>query len=262
MGEIQALGPGTTAPAIGTRVLLRGGHASHLVVGADIVYPVPEGIDERAACWFGMAKIAFMGARKAEYRLGDDVLVIGAGPIGQMTVRWAAAAGARRISVVDPSAARLPLALAGGATATFATGIAAALPALTAHHGGQLPRVVIDTTGNPNVLSDALRAVRSHGRVVLLGDSGPLGDGHTMTNDLLVRGVQLVGAHDIHDDAEWNDRTVTGLFLELVARGRFPLDGLATDTFAPADCAAAYMAADARRGETMGIYFDWRGDVR
>src|SRR5262249_46553362 len=63
------------------------------------------------------AKIAFMGARAGGYRLGSRVLVVGAGPIGQMSVRWASAAGARAVIAADTERRRLALATAGGATA-------------------------------------------------------------------------------------------------------------------------------------------------
>jgi hypothetical protein len=58
-------------------------------------------------------------ARAAGYQLGRQRLIIGAGPIGQMSLRWAHAAGCTRIIVVDTAGNRMPLAQAGGATATI-----------------------------------------------------------------------------------------------------------------------------------------------
>lgn len=256
VGRVIAAGSAAKVQ-VGQRVALRGGHAAHHVVAEDKVFPVPDGIDPAVASWFALAKIAFMGALKAEFALGDQVLVIGAGPIGQMALRWAVAAGASRVSVVDTAAHRLETARLGGATLTIAKPIDAAMEELRAHHGGQLPRVVIDSTGNAAVFAHALAAVRDYGRVVLLGDTGRPAEQH-LTSDLITRGLQVVGAHDIHNNAQWNDRTITELFFSLVQSGRFRLDGLNTDTFAPEACADAYAATETRRAGMLGVVFNWR----
>lgn len=259
IGVVEAVGPGVATPAVGTRVVLRAGHASHHVVAADEVVAVPEGIDDRVAVWFALAKIAFMGLRVSTIGLGDEVMVVGAGPIGQMAVRWAAAAGARRVSILDPMAGRLEWARQGGAASAISTGIAEAREQVLAAHGGALPRVVIEATGNAAVFSAALGLVRDFGRLVLLGDTGTPGE-QRLTKDVITRGLTIVGAHDIHNDAQWNGGTITALWLDLVAGGRFRIDNrLNTHVFAPAACAEAYATATSKRGETMGILFDWTG---
>ncbi|MCK6490695.1 MAG: zinc-binding alcohol dehydrogenase [Planctomycetes bacterium] len=254
VGEVAACGAGV-ADRTGQLVALRSGHASHHIIEAEKALPV-DGIDPAQAAWFALAKIAFMGARQAEYRLGDDVLVIGAGPIGQMSVRWAAAAGAGRVSVIDLETKRLELARRGGASLVLSKPVGEALDELRAHHDGELPRLVIDTTGNAAVFSAALSAVRTHGKLVLVGDTGRPGEQH-LTPDLITRGLTIVGAHDCHNDATWNDASITRLFRRLVLDGRFDLGGLNTDEFAPEQCVEAYAAANTRRGSTMGLVFNW-----
>ncbi len=255
VGVIEAVGPGVSLKA-GDRVVSRSAHASHQVFDAASCNVVPIGIDPRQASWFALAKIAFMGARAAAYSLGDSVVIIGAGPIGQMSVRWAFAAGVKSIIVVDPVAKRLELARAGGATAVVAQPGDQALEAVKAANGGTLPRVVIDGTGHHAVFSSALRFAADRGRVVILGDTGSPAGQH-LSSDVISRGLTIVGAHDCHNDATWNGTTITDLFFDLVASGRFRLDGLITHTFPGAEGAKAYEMANQRRGETMGILFDW-----
>jgi 2-desacetyl-2-hydroxyethyl bacteriochlorophyllide A dehydrogenase len=256
VGSIIAVGEGVPASRVGENVAIRAGHAAHHLIKADEAYPIPAGIPLREATWFGLAKIAFMGARRAEYRAGDDVLVIGAGPIGQMSLRWAAACGAGRITTIDLEPARLALATAGGASQVLSSKPEESHDLLKAHHDGLLPRVVLDTTGHAPVFASALTTVRDFGRLILIGDTGKPQEQH-LTPDVITRGLSVVGAHDCHNDAEWNNATITRLFFRLVGSGRFPLHGLVTDVFKPADCVAAYAAANARRGTTMGIVFDW-----
>ncbi|MEI6339598.1 MAG: theronine dehydrogenase, partial [Verrucomicrobiota bacterium] len=109
------------APAFkpGDRVAARANHQSRFVQPADECYPIPEDLSFEQALWFALAKIAWHGARAADYKLGDSVLIVGAGPIGQMSIRWARAAGATTILVVDAAPERMALATAGGASAVI-----------------------------------------------------------------------------------------------------------------------------------------------
>jgi 2-desacetyl-2-hydroxyethyl bacteriochlorophyllide A dehydrogenase len=256
VGTVEAVGPGVKEPRQGERVVLRRGHASRHVLPASECYPVPESLDSQSAAWFALAKIAFMGARVAQYALGDSVLIIGAGPVGQMSVRWARAAGLRVIAAVDRFEARLELARRGGATAVVGKAIEEAEADVRAANGGNLTRVVIDSTGNQQVFSTALKLAADRGRIVLLGDTGTPSGQH-LTSDLIIRGLTVVGAHDGHVDSQWSQAAITRLFFDLAVSGRFDLSGMISHTFAPDDCGKAYETANTRRAETMGILFDW-----
>jgi len=258
VGVVEAAGAQVASVAVGDRVAFRTAHASHAILAADRCYPVPASIPFEQAVWFALAKIAFQGARAARYRLGDSALVIGAGPIGQMSVRWARAAGVVPITVIDQVPNRMDAARAGGATATLTLPLAEAKPALLEAGGGRLPRVVIDSTGNAAVFAAALGLAADQGKVVILGDTGSPGK-QALTPDVITRGLTIVGAHDVHNNAEWNDATVTRLFFELAVADRFPLGGLTSHVFAPEACANAYATANRDRAATMGILFDWAG---
>lgn len=256
VGLVEAVGEGVDTLRVGDRVAFRFGHRSHAVGEAASCYPIPEGIPFEQAVWFALAKIAFHGAKAASYHLGDSVLIIGAGPIGQMSIRWAKAAGAAKILVVDTAAHRMPLAKAGGATATITAPIDQAREAILEAGGGKLPRVVNDSTGNAVVFAAALGLAADRGTVVILGDTGQPTK-QTLTTDVITRGLTVVGAHDGHSTPEWNDATITRLFYDLAASNRFALEGLTSHVFKPEDCAEAYATANRDRASTMGILFDW-----
>jgi 2-desacetyl-2-hydroxyethyl bacteriochlorophyllide A dehydrogenase len=256
VGEIEAAGEGVKSLKVGDRVVIRNGHASHHTVAEHACAPVPKAVATPDASWFALAKIASMGARAASYTLGDDVLVIGAGPIGQMTTRWARASGAENIIVVDPVSSRLELATRGGATSVISTPIDKALDEIKVHNHGELPKIVVDTTGNEHVFAAALTLVARHGKLVLLGDTGSPSRQH-LTSDVVTRGVTITGAHDGLETGAWNAPRIYRLFFNMVSSGRFDLSGLITHTFAPLDFQKAYDLANTRRGETMGILFDW-----
>lgn len=256
VGEIVEAGEDVKDLAPGQVVAIRRGHASEHVVGYRHVVPVPAGIPEEQAVWFALAKIAFMGAKVAKYGWGDTLLVIGAGPIGQMTIRWAAAAGVVRIVVVDPVTMRLQLAKQGGATHLISKPIAEAKEEIQNALDGQLPSIVIDTTGFAEVFAAALDIAAKYGRVIILGDTGSPAKQY-LTPDVITRGLTIIGAHDGHEDERWNSQTITKLFFDHVLRGKFDLKNLNTHTFTSQTAAEAYTVANTKRGETMGLLFDW-----
>jgi threonine dehydrogenase-like Zn-dependent dehydrogenase len=184
------------------------------------------------------------------------MLIIGAGPVGQMAVRWAHAAGAAVIAVADLSPFRLEHAARGGATELFCGPAAQHAEAVSRVDDGRGPSLVVDTTGNAAVFRDALTLVARFGKVVLLGDTG-FPDRQCLTSDLMMRGLTVQATHDSHDRDGWTQRRVDRLFFACVQRGRFRLERLITHEFAPEDCAGAYALAESARDRTLGILFDW-----
>jgi len=256
VGIVEALGEDVTMVKAGDRVAFRQGHRSHAIVDEVACYSIPDELPFEQAAWFALAKITFVGALAADYRLGDSALVIGAGPIGQMSIRWASAAGLNPIIAIDTAKSRMPLAQAGGATDVITAPITEAREALQRIGRGRLPKFVIDSTGNAAVFSAALGLVADRGRVVIMGDTGSPAS-QTLTTDVITRGISIVGAHDLHNTVEWHDATIVRYFYSLVTSGRFSLEGLTSHVFTPDQCAEAYLTANRDRSSTMGLIFDW-----
>jgi 2-desacetyl-2-hydroxyethyl bacteriochlorophyllide A dehydrogenase len=254
IGVIERVGSGVSELVPGRVVAVRRGHGSRHVVPEDECYPIPDGVAADDAVWFALAGIAFRGAYAARIALGDSVLVVGAGPIGQMLLRWAVFAGAGRVIVVDPMKERLSFALHGGAAAVIDRGIEEAVGEL----GGKdaTPGIIVDTTGNAAVFRALLRVAPQYGRIVLLGDTGRPED-QRLTQDVVLKGLTIVGAHDGHHRDGWTGRHVSDLFFDLVAAGRFPVQGLITHRFAPDDAWQAYDLTGSHRERTMGVLLDW-----
>ncbi|MEU5080009.1 MULTISPECIES: medium chain dehydrogenase/reductase family protein [Streptomyces] len=107
VGTVAATGEGVDAGLVGTRVaaLLKvGGWASHVVLDAADLVPVPDGIGAAAAETVVINGITAwqMLHRKARVRAGQTVLVHGAnGGVGSVLVQLARAAGARVIGTAS-----------------------------------------------------------------------------------------------------------------------------------------------------------------
>jgi L-iditol 2-dehydrogenase len=114
----------------------------------------------------------------ARIQLGDAVVVLGAGPVGQSSVALAAASGAAEVIVVGDPPNRRDYARRMGATATLGLEVppaerAAQVRALT---GGRGADVVIEASGAPEAVPQALELVRDGGRVVVVGQYTDHGD--------------------------------------------------------------------------------------
>ena len=237
-------------------VYMRMAHGSHQVLPSSECSPVPGDVDLKQACWCGLAKTAYRAAWAGGFGNERNVLIIGAGPVGQMAVRWARALGCAEIAAADVSERRLEYAGAGGATHLFRGDIAHLAQQVHSLNGGEGPGLIIDSTGNAAVFSAALAAAARFATIILLGDTGYPGQ-QCLSSDLMTKGLTVQAVHDSHDRDGWTQRCVDALFFEKLEQGSFNLDGMLSHEFRPQECAQAYALADRERARTMGILFDW-----
>ena len=154
---------------------------------------------------------------------GEQVIILGAGPIGLATVLAATAAGAR-VMATDPVPARRDLALTMGAENAAWGGDGGLLDAVQAWTHGPGAPVVIDTTGDPGALAQATRLVCSAGRVVVVGMSAaaaPLRSGVFPEKEIDVLGSSCATAADFRSAialVQAHRETISALFSH-----RFPL---------------------------------------
>lgn len=252
IGEVTEIAAEVSGVKKGDRVAIRNGHATEHVVKAAECQVIPAGIASEDAAWFALGKITYAGARAAKYALGCNVLIIGGGPIGQLSARWALAAGAGKVVLVEPQEFRLELAKRGGVHAGVDKPLGECKDELCALFGGQLPEFVMDTTGAAPVFPLALDSCGRFGKVILLGDSGSPSK-QCLTSAVITSGLTIVGAHDPHVTAEEGAKN----FWAVLGDRRFRLDGMITHRYSIAQAEEAYTIANTRRGETMGILFDY-----
>lgn len=150
---------------------------------------------------------------------GDALVVLGAGGVGLSALMAAVAAGCDPVVAVDPVASRRDLAVSLGATAALLPDddLVAALRDVTgggAHH-------VVDTTGRPEMLRRAVRALRPRGALALLGLGGEVAFD---LMSLLNKGIRVHGVLEGDSDP----RRFLPELVRLHRRGLFPVERLVT----------------------------------
>lgn len=195
----------------------------HAVLKVDGLNPIPNGVSfaeasvaEPLACVLNGQELAGVGS-------GDDVVVIGAGPIGCLHVRLARARGARRVILADLNATRLEKSAAlvrPDETVCGADGdIVEAILKLTDGRGAD---VVITAAASGAAQEDALRMTARRGRISLFGGLPKTAPTITLDSNLVhYRELTVVGANG--SSPAHNKRA-----LELIASGAVPVADLIT----------------------------------
>ena len=130
---------------------------------------MPEGLDDLDAAMVEPLTVALHATRRTDIRLGDTVAVIGAGPIGLLTLQCARAAGAGRVLVVEPVPERAALAIELGADRVFNPREEDVAGELAEATGGLGPDVVFECAGISPTIQQAVDFVRRGGAVTLVG---------------------------------------------------------------------------------------------
>lgn len=133
---------------------------------------LPEGLDAMTYIGGGCGlNTALAATDRAAIRLGDSVVILGVGPVGQSLCAFASLAGASEVIAVGDPAPRLAFARRMGATQTIDLALPAAERAARVREltGGRGADVVIEAAGPPGAVVDALEMVRDDGRVVIAG---------------------------------------------------------------------------------------------
>jgi len=106
--EVGGLAPGTRVAAIGTGAF----HSEYVVVSERLVVPLSEGVSAKDAAPMAMMGFAVEAVRKAGLVFGQNVVVVGGGPMGQYVSQMSHSAGCHTL-LIDPVPTRLAVASRG-----------------------------------------------------------------------------------------------------------------------------------------------------
>jgi len=197
-----------------------GALSERLRLPASQVFPVGDQ-DPAVAALIEPVSIAVRAVGRGRVEPGENVVVFGAGPIGQAIAAASIDRGAS-VLLVDPVSSRLEHGRATGAEFLALEQGVDPVAAAREWAGGDGPEVVFEATGVPEVAATAVGLVAPAGRVVVVGLSSH--DAPLQVGDLAYKEIDLLGVSCCNGD-EFAEA------VSLVARRRDALAGLVTHEF-------------------------------
>jgi len=206
----------------------QGAFARQVALPSRLLHPLPDGLDLRTAALAEPAAVAWHGLQRAGDVRGRSVVVIGAGPIGQLVAAVAQRAGASSVTVTDVQQRPRAIAEARGVRSIDARAEAE----ISELHAD----VVIESSGTVPGLSAAVSAAVRGGTVVMLGlqrgGDVPAPMATAITRELTLRGSFRFGA-------EFDD------VIAALADGTLDVRGIISQVLPVDDALAAFeLAAD------------------
>lgn len=221
------------------------GVASHyFAVDAKKVTPLPEGMGLDEGAMIEPLAVAVHAVRRAGDVTGQDICVLGAGPIGILVAQAAKGMGARRVMVTDVSSLRLDKAKECGADFCINTKEKDFGEALTECFGPDKADVIYDCAGNNITMGQAIAHARKGSTIILVAVFAGMA-----TVDLAV-----LNDHELDLNTSMMYRTEDyDTAIELVNQGKVQLTPLISKHFAFKDYLEAYKYIDENRESTMKV---------
>ncbi len=244
VGRVIEVGPDVNELQVGDVLYMSAVHAEYAVMAEDdLLIKLPGSVDRTEAALFGMTSVAMRTCRNTELKMGERVLIVGAGIIGQVAAQIAAVMGARA-TLCDINPNRLEIARQIGAAETV----------LDVSGDGWEKGVadgtfdaVIDFAGVPGMEDQFISAVRQRGRVIFIAGRGKV----TYTFNLgQGREIQLKqNSHFDRDDLQ--------NLCRLVDRGLVKIAPLIRDIVPVSEAKRIYDTLRDNPNELLGTVFVW-----
>jgi polar amino acid transport system substrate-binding protein len=274
-GIVAAVGEDVSEFQVGDRVACAGvGFASHaevLSVPKNLCVHLPEGVSFESGAYGTLGAIALQGVRLAEPTLGESVVVIGLGLVGQLTVQLLKANGCRVFGLdLDQSRVALALELGADKAAVSSEASAKEIETWTRGHGADAVLITAATDSNEPV-ELAARVSRLKGRVIIVGMTGmniPRAPFFSRELKLLISMSYGPGRYDPeyeergHDYplpyVRWTEKRNIESFLELIGDRRINVERLTTHRFPIAEADRAYQLISGElREPNLGVVLNY-----
>jgi 2-desacetyl-2-hydroxyethyl bacteriochlorophyllide A dehydrogenase len=267
VSEIIDIGPDVREFQVGDIVFHYGNHTQFECTTTDGVFmKVPAEIELAWVPFVRMATVAMTSLRVSDIQVGDLVAVTGLGLIGNMAAQLASLQGAEVIGV-DIADHRLAIAKSCGISHTVVSHahMRQDIMRLTQNRGVS---TLIDATGVPKVLIDAVSWIAKKGEAILLGS--PRGEHQANITDLLnyihldgFGTITFKGAH------EWRYPVTPDPFVKhsmvrnseivfnLMLQRKLQIVPLISHILAPEEATSAYEGLRNRKDDYLGVLFRW-----
>ncbi len=167
-GRVVDVGDDVSVLSEGDLVFALNPHETCYTVPATVVIRLPQALDPRVGVFAANLETALNALLDAAPRLGERVVVIGQGVVGLLITQLARRAGASLVITSDLYEKRRQLSLSAGADMAVDPSAKSLAECVSAMTGGTGADVVIEASGQPRAVDDAVAAAAHEGRVVIV----------------------------------------------------------------------------------------------
>ena len=251
--EVEGFRPGDRVACGGAGIA---NHAEFVTVPVNLAVHVPAALSLVDASTVTVGAIALQGVRRCQPTLGETIVVVGLGLLGQLTAQLLRANGCRVIGV-DVNAARIQIGLGLGVEVGLdpAQDDWVAQVARLTDAAGADAVIITASSSSPKVIAESLRCCRRKGRVVVVGDVNmdvERNDIYAKELDLLISTSYGPGRYDpLYEEGgqdyplpyvRWTENRNMQAYLQMLVDGRVRLEPLRADEFEIDRAAEAYKA--------------------
>lgn len=156
---------------IGIGTTTQGGFAQYIVVSEKQVFKYKDGVDPLVAAMTEPVSCCIHGIDLCQIKVGDEVLIIGGGPIGLMMLQLAKLAGASKLVLSEPVAEKRDLALKLGADIVL-NPLEDDVTSILKKECKNI-NAVIECVGNKDTIASAIEWAGHGATVMMFGLTGP-----------------------------------------------------------------------------------------
>ncbi len=278
-GVVIAVGEDVVGFSLGDKVACAGAgianHASFIDVPINLAVKLPDNLGTERACTVTLGAIALQGVRRCEPTLGEKIVIVGLGLLGQLTAQMLKANGCCVIGV-DPDPRRVNLALTLGMNYGLdpnAEDYVAQVLRLTDGMGADAV-IITAATSSDEVVSQSFKSCRRKGRVILVGDVGlnlNRSDFYNKEIDFRISTSYGPGRYDpVYEEGgqdypfayvRWTENRNMSAYLDMLADGRIQLDLLAGESFSIEEAPQAYEALKTGSHTKLVVTLSYPQDV-
>lgn len=262
-GEIVAVGEGVDRVKVGDRVACSwSSHVKYCLMDAtNRIHPLADSLSYAEGALVHIATFPLAALRKCNLEMGESVIVMGQGVLGQLAVMLARAAGEMPVIAADPVKEKRARAVELGADAAvdpMAPDFAETVKRLTG--GGA--KVAIEVTGLGAGLDMVLDCMARMGRVALLGCTRHSDFTIDYYRKVHGPGITLVGAHTAarpvceSHNGWWTEKDDAEALIRLAAGDRLDLASLVEEVHSPVEAPEIYGRL-AAGGSFPVVQYDW-----
>lgn len=264
VGEVIQSGENSSGILPGQRVISLVGHSSLALASTEpwVTLPIPDQVNDEKAAFLPLASVALHALRRAKLELGEQILIIGLGIIGQIAISLAKMQGAGKVIAMDTSEQRLELARRRGADALILPDKEDPEIMIKSLTNGEGVPVILDATGSTRHIPENFKLAALGGRIVTIGIIDEQ-VAFTFKKEFMQRELTLLAASQPRCPIvptirqRWTQQANRQFLLGLMAEGKIPVEDLITHRFPAREVPQVYEWLKKADPALLGCILDW-----